>query len=280
MKFGVNTFIWSDTFSREQIPLLARIKEAGFDGVEAPLFSPTAFDDPGVRRALADSGLDCTVCSVLPPGSSLVSDDCETRAKTLDHMRACIRTCNEIGAKTMAGPLYSPVGYLPGRRRTADEWKRAVEAYRALTPDLEAASVTVAIEPLNRYETFFLNTAADAVALCEEINHGNVGVLFDTYHANIEEKDIAAAIRAVGRHLKHFHSCENDRGIPGSGHIDWTAVIEAVRDVGYDRWFVIESFGFALGSLSAAASIWRDLAPQAEDIAFKGLHFLKQRWGG
>jgi len=165
---------------------------------------------------------------------------------------------------------------LPGRRRTADEWKWAVESYRSLGPVLERYGVTIAIEPLNRFETYFLNTAADSAALCEQINHPNVGILFDTFHANIEEKNIGQAYRTVGRHLKHVHTCENDRGTPGSGHVEWTDVFRALRDMDYDGWLTIESFGFAMGEISAAASIWRDLAPTPESIAFEGIKFLKQ----
>jgi D-psicose/D-tagatose/L-ribulose 3-epimerase len=168
------------------------------------------------------------------------------------------------------------VGYLPGRRRTADEWKWAVECYQSLGPVLARHNVTVAIEPLNRFETYFLNTAADAVALCDQINHPNVGILFDTFHANIEEKNIGQAYRTVAPHLKHVHTCENDRGIPGSGHVEWKDVFQALRDIRYDGWLTIESFGFALGELSAAASIWRDIAPTPESIAFEGVKFLKQ----
>lgn len=277
MKFGVNTFIWTDGFGPREIPLLAKIKEVGFDGVEVPLFGPGDLQDREVRRALTGSGLECTVCSILPKELSLISEDGGTRKRTIEHMRGCIRTCQEIGARTIGGPLYSPVGFLPGRRRTNDEWKWAVEAYQMLSSELMQAELTVAIEPLNRYETYFLNTAADAAKLSDEIGSGNVGILFDTYHANIEEKNIAAAVKTAGRHLKHFHSCENDRGVPGSGHVDWNNVIAAVRETGYDRWFTIESFGFAVGAVSAAASIWRDLAPKAEDIAFQGLSFLKQQ---
>jgi D-psicose/D-tagatose/L-ribulose 3-epimerase len=136
--------------------------------------------------------------------------------------------------------------------------------------------VTIAIEPLNRFETYFLNTAADSVRLCDEINHPHVGILFDTFHANIEEKDIGQAYRTVGRHLKHVHTCENDRGTPGSGHVEWPAVFAALRDIQYDGWLTIESFGFAIGEISAAAAIWRDLASSPDVIAWDGLKFLKQ----
>ena len=276
MKYGVNTFIWTANFTRQNLPLLAEIKGHGFDGVEVPLFRPADFATRDIRQGLEQNGLECTICSVLPRPLSLISDDADVRRKTRTHMEDCIKTAADVGAKIMAGPLYSPVGYLPGRRRTTDEWQWAVECYQAIGPVLARHNVTIAIEPLNRFETYFLNTAADAVALCDQINHPNVGILFDTFHANIEEKDIAAAYRLVGRYLKHVHTCENDRGIPGSGHVEWKDVFQALRDVRYDGWLTIESFGFALGELSAAASIWRDIAPTPDSIAYEGIKFLKQ----
>ena len=275
MKFGVNTFIWADRFGREQLPLLARIKEAGFDGLEVPLFQPEQYDDKEVKRALAESGLLCTTCSVLPEGLNTISADREIRKRTIAHLKRCIQTTAEIGSQLMAGPLYAPVGYLPGRRRTSEEWKFAVEAFQELGPSLDEYKVSLAIEPLNRYETYFLNITRDAVALCAEIGHDSVGILFDTYHANIEEKNVAEAIRHAGPYITHFHSCENDRGTPGSGHLDWRSIFRALRSVGYDEWLTIESFGFSLGAISAAASIWRDLASTPEDIAFDGIKFLK-----
>ena len=201
MKYGVNTFIWTANFTRENLPLLPEIKRHGFDGVEVPLFRPADFALADIRKGLEQNGLECTICSVIPGGLSIISDDAAVRQKARTHMEDCIKTAAEVGAKIMAGPLYSPVGYLPGRRRTTDEWKWAVECYQSLGPVLDRHHVTIAIEPLNRFETYFLNTAADAVALCDQINHPNVGILFDTFHANIEEKSIAAGYRAVARHL-------------------------------------------------------------------------------
>jgi D-psicose/D-tagatose/L-ribulose 3-epimerase len=280
MKFGVNTFIWSESFDRSNLPLLPRIKSWGFDGVEVPLFRPSEFAAADIRKGLESNGLECTVCSVLVDGLSLISDDPDVRRKTRVHMQDAIKAGAEAGAKIIAGPLYCPVGYLPGRRRTADEWKRAVEGYTSLGEPLAKHGVTLAIEPLNRFETYFLNTAADAAALAGEINHPNVGILFDTFHANIEEKDIAAGFRQVGRHLKHVHTCENDRGIPGSGHVEWTNVFRALRDLRYDGWLTIESFGFALPQLSAAAAIWRDIESTPESIAAEGVKFLKKNVSG
>jgi D-psicose/D-tagatose/L-ribulose 3-epimerase len=276
MKFGVNTFIWTANFDRSHLPLLPQLKAGGFDCVEVPLFRPAEFATAEIARGLAENGLECTICSVLTGGLSIISEDAAVRRKTRVHMEECVKTAAEVGAKIMAGPLYSPVGYLPGRRRTADEWKWTVDCYQSLGPVLTQYGVTIAIEPLNRFETYFLNTAQDAAALCDQIGHPNVGVLFDTFHANIEEKDIAQGYRTVGRHLKHVHTCENDRGIPGTGHVEWKSVFQALHDLKYDGWLTIESFGFALGELSAAASIWRDIAPTPESIAYEGVKFLRK----
>lgn len=278
MKFGVNTFIWSASFDRSNLPLLPLIKENGFDGVEVPLFRPSEFAATDIRRGLEENGLECTICSVLVDGLSLIGDDAAVRAKTHAHLKDAIHCAAEVGARIIAGPIYSPVGYLPGRRRTPDEWKWAVEGYQAIADSLAANNVTLAIEPLNRFETFFLNTAADAARLCDEVNHPNIGILFDTFHANIEEKNIADGYRTVGRHLKHVHTCENDRGIPGSGHVEWSEVFTALRELKYDGWLTIESFGFALGDLSSAAAIWRDIERTPESIAFEGVKFLRQNF--
>jgi len=279
MKFGVNTFIWTASFDRSNLPLLPKIKAAGFDGVEVPLFRPAEFATADIKKGLAENSLECTICSVLTAGLSMLSEDSSVRKRTRVHMEDCVKTAADVGAKIIAGPLYSPVGYLPGRRRTAEEWKWAVDCYQSLAPVLTQYGVTIAIEPLNRFETYFLNTAEDTVAFCNQVGHPNVGILFDTFHANIEEKDIAQAYRTVGRHLKHVHTCENDRGIPGTGHVEWKPVFQALRDINYNGWLTIESFGFSLGELSAAASIWRDIAPTPESIAFEGIKFLKRSVG-
>jgi D-psicose/D-tagatose/L-ribulose 3-epimerase len=276
MKFGVNTFIWTATFDRSNYDLLPRIKEHGFDGIEVPVFIAAQFAASDIREGVAKYGLECTVCSVFSQDMSFASDDAAVRRRTLTHLEECIQATAEAGAHLLAGPLYTPLGFLPGRRRTADEFQRVVECYQAVGPVLERHDVTLAIEPLNRFETFFLNTAEDAAALCDAVGHPRVGILFDTFHANIEEKSIPDGYRKVGRHLKHVHLCENDRGTPGTGHVDWPGVFQALRDVHYDGWLTIESFGFSIPMISAAAAIWRDIAPTPEAIAFDGVKFLKK----
>jgi D-psicose/D-tagatose/L-ribulose 3-epimerase len=275
MKLGVNMFIWTAEFTPAHLHLLPRLKERGFDGVEVPLFDPAGFPAAEIRAGVEANGLVCTVCSIIPPGRSLISEDANVRRETRTHLRAAIEATAETGATLIDGPLYCPVGYLPGRRRTQDEWQWAVEGYQSVAETLDACNVTLAIEPLNRFETFFLNTADDVTALCAEVGHPRVGVAFDTFHANIEEKDLAAACVRIGRHLKHVQISENDRGTPGSGHIQWPALLRTLRELGYDRWLTIESFGPALGDFSAAVAIWRDIEPTPDDIAFDGVKFLR-----
>lgn len=275
MKFGVNTFIWAASFDPKAIPLAA-IKRHGADGIEVPMFSPHDFDVEGIQRAQREFDLACTACAVNPPGINPTSDDAAARARAIEHWKQVIATAARAGIRVVAGPVYAPVGYLPGRRRTPEEWRWGVEFLRALEAALGENGVTLAVEPLNRFETYYLNTAADAVRLVEEVASPRIGILFDTFHANVEEKDVAAAYRHCGRHLKHVHTCENDRGIPGTGHVDWPGVFAALKAIGYDGWLTIESFNATIKELAAATAIWRDLAPSLDDIAFQGVAFLKK----
>ena len=276
MKFGVNLLLWTANFDLSHLPLLPRIREAGFDGVEVPMYKGRDFAVAALREGLADTGMECTICSVLVEGLSLTSEDAGVRAKAVEQLRENIATTAEVGARIIAGPMYSPVGYMTGRRRTADEWRCAVECWQELGPWLAQHEVVAAIEPLNRFETYFLNTAEDSARFCDEVGHPNVGILFDTFHANIEEKSIADGYRRVARHLKHVHTCENHRGTPGSGHVEWAEVFAAIREIGYDGWLTIESFASNLPEIAAAAAIWRDLAAMPEAVAFDGIGFLKK----
>jgi D-psicose/D-tagatose/L-ribulose 3-epimerase len=275
MKFGINTLLWGASVGRADFDRLPSIREAGFHGIEVPVFAPDEFPAADLGRAVQSAGLECTAVSIIPEGLGLGSDDRSARLRAEAHVRAVIDRAAEAGIRLLSGPLYFPVGFLPGRRRTADEWARAVESWQRLAPYAAAAQVEIGIEPLNRFETYFLNTAADGATFCDAVAHPSVGLLFDTFHANIEEKTLAGALRAARRHLKHLHASENDRGIPGTGHVPWQEVFSTVAELGYDRWVTIESFGFAAGALSAAAAIWRDLAPTIDSIAYDGIRFLR-----
>ena len=274
MKFSVSALIWTPFFGAPHFHLLPAIEEHGFEGFEVAFFEPLKIDAPAIRRAIEDCGLQPLACNLLPPGMNPTSGDADVRSRTRQHFIDCIRVTAELGAKCLGGPVYAPVGYLPGRRRTPDEWKWAVECFQSLGDSLEEYGVTLAIEPLNRFETYVLNTAADAVSLSEAIGHPRIGVLLDTFHTNIEEKDVAAAFRSTGSHLKHIQACENDRGIPGTGHVDFPGIARSLADMGYTGWITIESLG-AWSELASAAAIWRDLAPSPEAIAFEGLRYLR-----
>jgi D-psicose/D-tagatose/L-ribulose 3-epimerase len=275
MKIGANTFLWGVHFGPADFHRLPQIKEWGFDGIEFAVLDPQNLPATAIRRELERVGLDATGVSVIPGGMHLGSSDAAVRTRTKEHIAACIKQTAEAGAALLSGPMYSPVGYLTGVRRTPDEWKWAVDSWQALAPVAADAGVEIGIEPLNRFETYFLNTAADGATFCDAIGHPSIGLLFDTFHANIEEKTVGDALRSAAPHLKHLHTCENDRGTPGTGHVAWTEFFETVKSIGYDRWMVIESFGFALGELSAAAAIWRDLAPTVDSIASDGVKFLR-----
>jgi len=271
MKFGVNTLLWTASFDIGHLDLLPRIKDAGFDGVEISRFSFDKFPAAKIRRALEANQLQCTLCSALTGNLSMARPDSGAASFLTD----AIHCAAEIGAAVLVGPFCTPIGFLPGGRRTRDEWNRAVDSFRAIVPALDQDSISLAVEPLNRFETYFLNTAADARALCDAVGHPRLGILFDTFHANIEEKSLSAGIRDAGSRLMHVHACENDRGTPGSGHIEWKELRSALQELAYDDWLVIESFGFAIPEIAAAACIWRDLAKEPEDIAWQGLHYLR-----
>lgn len=277
MKFGVNTLIWSIAFDPALVPF-EKLKRAQVDGIEVPCFDPESFDPAPLEQSLSDWELAATMCSICPADKSPISDDKSARKGAREHWKRVFEKAAEAGVELLAGPSYSPVGLLPGRRRTEDEWKQAVDFHLVLGDFADEAEIDFAIEPINRFETYFLNTADDAVRLCEEVDHPRIGILLDTFHSNIEDKSLAAAYRRCGRHLKHVHTCENDRGVPGSGHIPWQEVLQAIRDTGYDGWLTIESFNANAPELSAATAIWRDLAPSTDDIAVRGSRFLRGLW--
>jgi D-psicose/D-tagatose/L-ribulose 3-epimerase len=277
-KFGINTLLWTAGFDEAHLPLLSKFKSWGFDGVEIARFAFDGFPAAKIRRALSDEGLECTFCSALTGETSLISDDAAVRQAARDFLVQGVHTAAELGAGVFLGPFCAPVGKLPGRRPNADEWKRAVEGLAAIAPELDACGVNLAHEALNRFETYFTNTGADAFRLCAEVAHPRVGILFDAFHANIEEKDSAATVRHIASRLHHVHTCESDRGIPGSGQVHWRELLRALKDVDYRGWMVIESFGSQIPEIAAAACIWRDLAPSADAIAAEGLQFLKRTY--
>ncbi len=275
MRIGVDLMLWTGCYTRDGVKLIDKAAKLGFDGVEFPVFDPAAVDVEATRKALEGYGLGATVCTVIVTGS-LISPDATDRQAAIDHVTRVLEVSKAFGAECVAGPLYSPVGHLIDRGPNAEEWGLAVASLRKIADVAEKIGITVGIEPLNRFETYFLNTAADATRLCREIGSPNVGVHYDTFHANIEEKDPVAALEKIGRkRLVHVHTSENDRGIPGTGHVPWAATIRTLKAMKYNRWITIESFVPAIKELARAASIWRPLAKDGDDLAKRGLKFLR-----
>lgn len=276
MKYGVNTMVWTTRVTSGHLPLLSRIKSWGFDGVELFLSLDEPADLQATARMLDQLGLERTTCSVLPRDANPVSPEAEVRARGTESLKRYVERTAELGATLICGPLHAALGVMTGRGRTEDEWQWAVESLQAAAEHARRFGVTLAIEPLNRFETYFLNTQQDAARLVKEVGAPNVKVHFDTFHANIEESHPAESVRALGPHLGHVHISENDRGIPGSGHNDWSGVLSALKEIQYQGWLTIESFAQPEPELAAAAAIWRDLAPSGDELALHGLQFIKR----
>ncbi|HEV2501200.1 MAG TPA: sugar phosphate isomerase/epimerase family protein, partial [Terriglobia bacterium] len=201
--------------------------------------------------------------------------DAQMRARGVEFLKQCVERTAELGGRLICGPLYAGLGVMTGRRRTEDEWRWAAEGLRDAAARGRELGVTLCIEPLNRFETYFLNTLEDAARLVCDTRSPNVRIHFDTFHANIEERHPPESLRLVAKELGHVHLSENDRGIPGTGHNDWRGVFLALKEIGYDGWMTIESFAQPEPELAAAAAIWRDLAPSGDDLARRGLQFAK-----
>ena len=276
MKIGVSAFAWTADLKESHLDLLPLLCEHGLSAFEVPMFDPGKLPAVQIRRTTEANDIACTVCAILPPGINPISADAEIRKQSLSHLVRCVEVCSEMGAKLMGGPVYAPIGYLPARRRNDEEWKWALDCFQALTATLDSYGVDLSIEPVNRSETFFMNTASDARAFCDAIGHRRVGVTIDTFHANIEEKNVVSAIRLLGNHLKHIHASENDRGLLGSGHVDFPGIVASLRSMDYGGYLMIEGFGYSVKETNAPGALWADMTVSPEDIAFEGERYLSK----
>jgi D-psicose/D-tagatose/L-ribulose 3-epimerase len=275
MKIGVSMFAWDGEFALPQLDLLPQIRAGGLNGVEIPMFKPTDLPAKAIRMAFEASDIDCTVCAILPAQINPISPDTSVRKRALAHLIACVETAKELGASLLGGPLFAPIGYLPGHRRNKNEWDWAVECFQALGPALKANDLIFSIEPVNRSETFFLTKAADAKQLCEAIGDPRIGITVDTFHANIEEKNIPNSVRFLGKYLKHVHVSENDRGLLGSGHVDFPGLIQELNSIEYDGYLMIEGFGYSLDQPRSPGYLLADMNVSPGQIAFAGANYLK-----
>jgi D-psicose/D-tagatose/L-ribulose 3-epimerase len=277
MKYGFNLLLWTTHVGAEHFPTLGQLKAAGYDGVELPIFEGDAAHYKTVREALDDHGLKCTAVTVVGPEASPIHADAAVRQKGLDHVKWAIDMLHVCGGEVLCGPYHSPLAVFSGVGPTGDEKKYAADVLRRAAEHAAQAKVTLAIEYLNRFECYFLTTAADTLALVKAVNHSSFGAMYDTFHANIEEKQAGPAIRMLAPVLRHVHISENDRGTPGTGHVAWEETFRTLKEIGYDGWMTIESFGRALPALAAATKVWRDLFP-ADEPWRKGIEFVKRQW--
>lgn len=279
MKFGMNTLIYTGAFGDEHRNLFPLLKKLGFDGVEIAPGAKGDFDTGLMRAALQENELECSsLCGLFGEGRDLRGDDEASRRGGLSYIRDCIDMAVELGAGIVVGPLYSVVGRanLESEENRRKQWSLVVEGLKAACDYAEQKGVDLGLEPLNRFETDFINITDDALKMVEDVGSDRLGLHLDTFHMSHEEKNSAEAIRRAGKRLFHVHASENDRGTPGSGQVTWDAVAAALRGVGYDGWVVIESFTPEVEIIAKAASIWRPTEKDADTLADKGLQFLKR----
>lgn len=279
MKIGFCMFLWTTNVTREHEALLRDIKSTGYEGVEIPIFEGEPDDYRRLGDMLDGIGLERTAVTAMgDPSMNLISSDASTRDAGIAYVKWAIDCTNALGADRLSGPLHSTLGAFTGSGPTKEELARAVAAHRAIGDHAGTNGVTIGLEALNRFECYLFNTMDALSAHVDTVGHPNIKAMYDTFHCNIEETDpIAAYTRHVGN-IAHIHISENDRGVPGRGHIDWPGIFSAIRESGYDDWLTIEAFGRGLADLAAATKVWRDFAETPEAVYREGFTHIKDSW--
>jgi D-psicose/D-tagatose/L-ribulose 3-epimerase len=280
MKYGLNMLLWTTDVNESHYPLLEKIKGWGYDGVELPIFELDVARFKSLGEKLNSIGLERTAVTVSTPEANPISESPAIRQAAVDRLKKVVEICQAAGVDKICGPFHSALGQFSGTGATADEWSRCKETLTTVAEFAKGAGVTLVAEYLNRFECYFLNSAADTTRFVKEVNHPNLRMMYDTFHANIEEKSAAAAIKVCAGVMVHVHISENDRSTPGEGHVDWDTTFKTLKDVAYEGWFVVEAFGLALPALAAATKIWRRMYPSEEYLATRALRFMKSRWEG
>jgi D-psicose/D-tagatose/L-ribulose 3-epimerase len=278
-RVGINTFVWVSPVTTAAVRELApRVAALGFDQIELPIEGTGDVDYPEAAAVIRDHGLQVSVCAAMGPDRDLIHPEPAIRENCTGYLRHCIAATEALGGRLLVGPIYSAVGRT--WQSTAEERRRDVDllvsSLKPLSAEAADRGVVLGIEPLNRFETSFINLASQVNEIVDRVDHPSCRVLLDTFHMNIEETSLGDAIRATGHRLCHVHACENDRGTPGTGHVPWEDVRQALADIKYDGAVVIESFTSTVKSIARAAAIWRPLAPSQDALAEGGLRFLRQ----
>jgi len=282
MRYGMNLLLWTDTLNDSALPLLDEIKRLGFDAVELPVFETDVKKYAAWGKHLDDAGLARTGVTVRGPEDNPMSPDSAVRRRGIEANKAALDCCQAAGCELLVGPFHSALGHFSGRGPTNDEWLWAVESMQQTAEYAEQCNITLGLEYLNRFECYLLNCAADAARFCRAVNHPRCRLMYDTFHAHIEEKNTSAAIHELHGMLVHVHISENDRSTPGTGNVRWAETFNALHAIGYDNLLVIEAFGLALEKLLPATKIWRRMYQNEWQLAADGLRFMKtevaKRW--
>ena len=270
--------LWTTNLVEDQFDLLKKIKDVGYDGVEIPIFGgeENVSHFANIGKALKNNGLDCTSVTVIPDEDrSPISNNEKSRANALEYMKWAIDCSAALGSEILGGPYHQPLGIFSGEPPTQKEKEHAAKVHQDAADYAKQVSIKLSIEPLNRFECYFLNIGQDASDYVDLVNRDNFGYLYDTFHANIEEKDPVGIINKTIKNINHIHISENDRGTPGKGNVPWAETFETIKNSGYDGWLTIEAFGRALPDLAAATRVWRDFFPSKEEVYEEGYKFIK-----
>ena len=276
MKLGIHAMAWTGHWSDESLPLIDRVAELGLDFVEIPLMDVDDVHPGPIRKRLDAIGIDVVTSTVLGAATDITSADSDVREAGVRYLRRCVDVTAELGAPQLSGVIYGMHGKRPSSRPDAEVWAWSAECLARTAEHAAAAGVAIGIEPVNRYESPLVNTCEQAVRLADMIDAANVRIHLDTYHMNIEEKSWAEPVRLAGERLCHFHLCENDRGIPGTGLVDWEELFAALGELGYDGYAGLESFVDVSEDMIAGTHVWRDLAPSGDVLVREGTAFLRR----
>ena len=277
-RFGVASLIWTEDFTEKDLPIIEKAKSLGFDVIDINIAHPDRFPTEAVKDTIKETGIGVVTTIGMPQEANIIHPDAKIRQQGVDTLKKLVDINLEIGSNIIAGVIYASWGYITGKPRTEEEWKWSVQSMREVAEyALNAGDVVLAIEPVNRFETHFINIAEDAVRYCKEVGTGNMKILLDAFHMIREETSFTEAVETCGSdYLGYVHVCENNRGIPGTGLVPWKEFFTALKKIDYQGTMSIESFDPGFEELNRLCAIWRQFADTGEELAVKGLKNLKE----